>query len=84
MNSKTKDKLHAWAVSNNWSSRHPSDMERFWDFVIEAYKNGDVAIKGEEFYGFLSSFYQDEDTLIDFYIKYENGIELLREYSQKN
>lgn len=83
MNETTKEKLVKWAESNNWSLSHPLDDERFWDFVIEAYKNGDVAIPEAEFYGLVSGYYNDEDTLTDFYIKYENGIELLKQYDKK-
>lgn len=79
----TKEKLQLWAEDNNWSAAHPLDMERFWDFVIEAYRNNDHSITEEEFYTIVSSFYNDEDVLTDFYIKYENGIELLRRYNKQ-
>lgn len=81
MNQSTKQKLKEWAESNNWSVSHPLDDERFWDFVIEAYKNGDKAISETEFYELVATYYQDEDTLTDFYIKYENGIKLLDRYN---
>ena len=83
MNPSTKEKLQIWASNNNWSASHPLDMERFWDFVTEAYRNGDNQISEDEFYSFLSTFYSDEDTLTDYYIKYENGIELLRSYRKE-
>jgi len=77
MNTPTKEKLRIWAENNNWSNSHPLDEERFWDFVIEAYRNGDKEILENEFYSFLLSFYEDEDTLTEYYLKYKDGIELL-------
>lgn len=82
MNQSTKEKLKNWAENNNWSTSHPLDDERFWDFVIEAYKNGDKSIPETEFYELVATYYQDEDTLTDFYIKYENGIRLLERTNQ--
>ncbi len=83
MKPSTREKLINWANGNNWSASHPLDMERFWKFVIEAYTNGDSQISEDEFYGSLSSFYDDEDVLTDYYIKYENGIELLDCYNKE-
>jgi len=82
MNTSTKEKLQLWAQNNNWSTSHPLDTERFWDFVSEAYRNQDTQISEDEFYSFLSSFCNDEDTLTNYYIKYEDGIELLRCYNK--
>ena len=82
MNTSTKEKLKLWAENNNWSSSHPIDEERFWDFVIEAYRKGDREIQENEFYSSLTSFYEDEDTLTEYYIKYKDGIELLSRYTQ--
>lgn len=83
MTNATKEKLKVWAENNNWSSYHPSDTERFWDFVITAYDNKDNGISEDEFYGFLSSYSTDEDILTSYYIKYEDGIELLRCYNKE-
>ncbi len=83
MNPSTKEKLELWANNNNWSLPHPLDKERFWGFVIEAYRNGDDEIPEDEFYAFLSNFYNDEDTLTNYYIKYEDGIDLLHSYDKK-
>lgn len=75
-------KLDLWASSNNWNLPHPLDDERFWDFVIEAYKSGDTAIPEDDFYEAIAKYYSDEDALTESYIKYENGIALLKQYAQ--
>lgn len=75
-------KLDLWAVNNNWNLPHPLDNERFWDFVIEAFKRGDLAIPEDDFYGALVNYCSDEDTLTESYIKYENGIALLKQYAK--
>lgn len=82
MKKSVQDKLEAWASNNNWSVSHPLDDERFWDFVIEAYKNADVGIPEDDFYGAIVKYCTDEDTLTDYYIKYQNGITLLKRYGK--
>ncbi len=84
MKIEVSEKLDNWAKNNNWSSSHPQDGERFWDFVIEAFKRGDHAIAEEDFYRALVGYYNDEDVLTDMYIKYENGVELLRQFTKMN
>ncbi len=76
------EKLNAGASSNNCGVSHPLDDERFYDFVIEAFKGGDTAIPEQDFYEAVSKYYSDEDALTESYIKYENGIELLRQYAK--
>jgi hypothetical protein len=83
MNQRTKEKLEKWARNKNWSLSHPLDNVRYNDFIIEAYKNGDTEISETEFYELISTYYNDENTLTNFYSKYENGIELLSNYEKK-
>jgi hypothetical protein len=46
----TKIKLETWAESINWAvPTHPSDIRKFYDFIIEAYKQGDQSLTEEEF-----------------------------------
>jgi len=83
MNNATKQKLEIFAKSNNWQIPHPLDMERFWEFVIEAYNNGDTALSTDEFNWVIEPIYKlEEKDLIKWLIKYEDGIELLRTYSK--
>jgi len=80
MNEKTKNKLETFAHLNNWSLSHPLDMERFWEFVIEAYNNSDT-IDEESFYTVIEPFYKlDQKELNKWFFRYEDGIELLRVY----
>ena len=80
MNEKTKIKLETFAHLNNWSLSHPLDMERFWEFVIEAYNNGDT-IDEESFCTVIKPFYKlDEKESNKWFFRYENGIELLGVY----
>lgn len=76
------EKLELWASNNNWSLSHPLDSERFWDFVIEAFRNGDLAIPEDDFYGTIVKHCSDEDALTESYIRYENGIALLKQYAK--
>lgn len=84
MKNETLEKLKNWASNNNWRSAHPLDEERFWLFVIEAYKNEDALISEDDFFQILKKFYPDEEILTDYYIKYENGIDLLTTYSRSS
>ncbi len=82
MKTNVLEKLEAWASNNNWSVSHPLDDECFWEFVIEAYKNGDTSIHEDDFYGAIFKYYTDEDALTKYYTKYEDGITLLKQYSK--
>ena len=83
MNKNVSEKLKVWASNNNWKSSRPVNDECFWDFVIEAFKNGDYFISEEDFYGILVKYHNDEDVLTDLYFKYKNGIELLKQFTGK-
>lgn len=82
MKTNVSEKLEIWASNNNWSVSHPLDDERFWDFVIEAFRSDDTSITEDDFYGIISKHYSDEDTLTEYYIKYQNGIELLTQFTK--
>lgn len=75
-------KLELWASNNNWMLSHPLDNERFWDFVIEAFKNEEHEITEDDFYGKLVSYCSDEDVLTKSYVRYQNGIELLKRFNK--
>ena len=77
MNNKTREKLADFAGLDTWSSFHPLDMQRFNDFIIEAYKNGDLGISQEDFLAAFSN-KNLEEVAIKFYGKYQDGIELLK------
>ena len=57
MKKETQQKLELFAKHNNWQLPHPLDMERFYEFVIEAYNNGDIEISDDEFFDIISPFY---------------------------
>jgi len=94
MTTETKTLLEKFATLANWSTAGlPADMERFRDFIISAYKNGDTAIPLDNFLDILGS---NKDADIDVQLKkrilaskmfmfdtYENGIKLLRKFQGK-
>jgi len=57
-------------------------MDRFWDFVIEAFENGDVTITSDQFHESVKENCHDEETLDRIFIKYESGIDLLKRYTE--
>jgi len=83
MKKETQQKLESFFRLDSWRSLHPSDMERFYEFVIEAYNNGDTEISKDKFLEVVSPFYKmNEDELTKWIIKFENGIELLKVYNK--
>ena len=83
MKKNVKEKLNTWASHNNWLLSNPVDGERFWNFVIEAFNGGDLAISEGDFYGVLVKYCNDEDILTEMYTKYKNGIALLQQSTKK-
>lgn len=79
MNQTTKQKLQYW-VENGDLGGHPKDTERFFDFIIEAYKNGDTNISLDEFSEIVRDYLTDEKIRASFYTKYDDGVELLKYY----
>ena len=62
---------------------HGNDMERFWDFVIEAFNNGEYDIPSAEFCEVVRAHFHDEDTIRrEWFPKYLDGIELLRQFTR--
>ena len=83
MKKETQQKLESFFRLDSWRSLDPSDMERFYEFVIEAYNNGDTEISKDKFLEVVSPFYKmNEDELTKWIIKFENGIELLKVYNK--
>jgi hypothetical protein len=79
MKDNTKKKLNSFVKHNNWQMPHPLDMERFYSFIIEAYKNGDTQITADDFSEIIKPVCNiNEEELHEWLIKYENGIELLK------
>lgn len=48
MKKETRAALEKFFNTSNWQSEHPSDMGRFFDFVVTAFKNGDQVISQAE------------------------------------
>ena len=83
MKKETQQKLELFVGLDSWRSLDPSDMERFYEFVIEAYRNGDTEISNDEFLEVVNPFYKmNEDELKEWKNRFENGIELLRVYNK--
>ena len=83
MTEQLKEKLQSWSSLKNWHSAHPSDEERFFDFIIEAYnenkKNG-LHIDLEEFIEIVrdsAKFKLTDKDIEKKYLEYELGISLL-------
>lgn len=83
MKNEIEQKLKTFAENNNWQMPHPLDMDRFYEFVIEAYNDGGAEITRDEFLEVVNPIYKlSEDELDKWLIKYENGIELLKIYNK--
>ena len=85
MKKETQQKLESFFRLDSWRSLHPSDMERFYEFVIEAYNNGDTEISKDKFLEVVNPFYKmNEDKLEEWKKRFENGIELLKVYNKNS
>lgn len=83
MEKETRQKLESFFELDSWRSLDQSDMKRFYEFVIEAYRNGDTEISNDEFLAVVNPFYKmNEDELEEWKIRFENGIELLKVYNK--
>jgi len=82
MKDNIRKKLELWASNNNWALSHPLDDERFWDFVIEVFNSSERQITEDDFYSVLIPYCEDEDILTENYIRYENGIEVLNQFTK--
>ncbi|MDP2704936.1 MAG: hypothetical protein U1D31_02215 [Patescibacteria group bacterium] len=99
MSSETKKLLEKFAANANWRMPGCSkDMERFWDFVISAYRHGEHNISLDEFLGTLDtnakskeipdeSKFSEKKKKVSYkmfmFSTYENGIELLRKFEER-
>lgn len=84
MKKETQQKLKFFAQENNWGGANPLDLERFYEFIIEAYKNSDTEISRDNFFEVINHFYKiNEDNLDKWVTKFEDGIGLLKVYNKK-
>ena len=77
-------KIKGWAGMATYDSWHPLDMERFYRFVIESYKQKEH-ISADEFRSRIIEFSGrdiGEENFWNFYGKYESGLELLKIYNE--
>jgi len=94
MSPQTKSLLEKFATLANWNTVGlPSDMERFREFVISAFKNGEDDISQDEFLDMVGGG-GDPDLDVKskkrllaskmfMFNQYEDGIKLLRAYEEK-
>ena len=94
LSQKTKKSLEDFAAHVRWGALgHPDDTERFWDFVISAYRNGDHQISMDEFLNVIDACTEKGEGardvkfmkkrvnfLVLLFGKYEDGIKLLRKF----
>jgi len=95
MKNSTRKLLEDFSSHANWRTVGlPSDMERFLDFITEAYRNGEYEISLDEFLDViktspdhrktnLSSRQRELASKMFMFNKYEDGIKLLRKYERK-
>ncbi len=83
MSAHTKVLLEQFARSANW--KHvglPSDMSRFFTFVIAAYRSGEHDIPQQEFLSVIGKSTTQREVADKLYMfeQYTNGIKLLKEF----
>lgn len=99
MSPQTQSFLEKFAELANWNTVGlPSDMERFREFVISAFKNGEYSLSLDEFLGVVNSCTKKAEADREIKIsdkkriltskmfmfgQYEDGIKLLRKYEGK-
>lgn len=91
----TKKLLEKFALLANWSvPGNPPDIERFWDFVVCAYRNKEHDISLDEFLDIINTQTKDGgqdlktkkrelSSKMLMFSKYEDGIKLLRRFERK-
>ncbi len=77
MENSTKEYFDSFASSCNWTVPHPADMERFWRFVIEAYKNDEKSLSDQEFSELVPAYDFTQEQLDSWIVRFEHGIALL-------
>ncbi len=81
MKAETKTALEHFAHLDTWSSGHPSDSERFCEFVSTAYRNGDYHLDRDEFMGVFGNLNEHLAPRAEkFLFRFDDGIELLRNF----
>lgn len=97
MSRETKKLLEKFSDRANWGTPgNPNDMERFWNFVIFAYRKGENDISFDEFLDVVGSQTKNKEGAQDMktkkrelafkmfaWSKYEDGIKLLRTFEGK-
>lgn len=97
MSLETKKLLKNFSERANWSvPGNPSDMERFWDFVISAYRKSETNISLDEFLDVISSQTKNKEGVRDIktkkrelaskmfmFSKCDDGIRLLCKFEGK-
>lgn len=82
----TEERLKYFITQDTWQSGHPSDFERFYEFVAEAYRNNDIEISFDEFFSVIKNLRGDDENIKDiaekYYLKYETGIEAIRVFDR--
>jgi len=86
INKETEEKLKYFFAQDTWHTEHPSDLERFYQFVAEAYRNDDTNIASDEFFRVIKEAgkYNDnfEDTVREYHLRYENAIEAIKVFDR--
>lgn len=78
----TKVKLEEFTQLDNlveWEKMEHDDKMKFYDFIREAYAQGNIYIAWEEFLGAVQTFNSNlnEELIKDYFNKYQKGVELL-------
>lgn len=95
MKPSTQKAFDEWAKQANFKTMGLApDLERFFDFVIEAYKNGDTDIQSDDFIQAINAVRPDDESegmspaqrknwlvskMVMFY-RYEDGMRLLKKF----
>jgi len=85
MTDTTKATLSHFAGIDTWSTSHPSDAERFYDFICTAYREHDYEISMDEFldcFPTASGNKHFEEIAHGLYGRYEEGVAVLRHYNK--
>ncbi len=87
MQKETEEKFRDFISRETWYTANQTDRDKFYQFIVEAYKNGDTDVSFDEFFRFIKEIQKNgdnfEEQARDHYSKYETGIEILKIYSIK-
>lgn len=82
ISSETREVLKHFTNIDTWHTGHPNDADRFYDFIVTAYRNGDFEVSVEEFEDSFPNINAHLQEYVDkLYIEYETGIAILRKYN---